>query len=97
MKQKKILKCKKGQGLIEYIIIVALVAVGSISLVRVLHQSVNVQFTQIAKALGAKSQDRITAPEVSSSMLQKKDLSNFMSGVRSPAKNSDPNENAANE
>lgn len=77
---------QSGQGLVEYIIIVALVAVGSISLLRVLNQSVNYQFAQISKALGAKTQDKITAPEVTSTQLQKKDLGNFMRGVRGKAK-----------
>ncbi len=97
MKPKVILRSEDGQGLIEYIIIVALVAVGSISLVRVLNQSVNVQFAQIAKALGAKSQDKISSPEISSTMMQKKDLSNFMRGVRNNAKSSEQNENSDGE
>ena len=79
----------RGQGLIEYIVIVALVAVGSISLLRVLNQSVNFQFAQISKALGAKTQDKMKAPEVTSTQLQKKDLGNFMQGVRSKSKDED--------
>ena len=55
MKKKLCLNNNRGQGLIEYIIIVAMIAVGAISLIRVLHQSVNSQFAQIAKALGAAS------------------------------------------
>jgi len=82
MQFKKNLKNQKGQGLIEYVIIVAIVAVGAISLVRVLHQSINVQFASIAKALGARSSARLSAPEITSSMVQKKDLSNFMRGSK---------------
>lgn len=76
----------RGQGLIEYILLVALIAVGSISLLRVLNQSMNYQFAQISKALGAKTQDKLKTPEVKSTQLQKKDLGNFMSGVRNTSK-----------
>ena len=81
-----------GQGLIEYVIIVALVAVGSLSLLRVLNQSLNFQFAQISKALGAKTQDKMKAPEVTAHQLQKKDLSNFMQGVRGKNKDENPDE-----
>ncbi len=89
MKKKLCLNNNRGQGLIEYIIIVAMIAVGAISLIRVLHQSVNSQFAQIAKALGAKNSAQIAAPEITSSMMQKKDLTNFMRGARSPSKGDD--------
>ena len=92
MKQRILLKNNTGQGLIEYVIIVAIVAVGAMSLVRVLHQSVNVQFAQIAKALGAKTSQKIAAPEISSTMLHRKDLTNFMKGARGNSKDDDQNE-----
>lgn len=97
MKRKNILKNKRGQGLIEYIIIVAIVSVGAISLVRVLNQSVNVKFAQIASALGAKSKDKIVTPEVTANMLQKKDLTNFMRGVRDKSKNENQSESSEND
>lgn len=98
MKQKKsVIRNNRGQGLIEYIIIVALIAVGAISLVRVLNQSVNVQFAHIAKALGARTKDKITSPEVTATMLQKKDLSNFMRGARDSSKNSEQSEDSNND
>jgi len=94
MKKICAVKNNRGQGLIEYIIIVAMIAVGTISLVRVLHQSVSVQFAHIAKALGAKSTGKVTPPEITSSMMQKKDLTNFMKGARS--NNKDDNSSQEN-
>lgn len=83
MNVKSKIKNNRGQGLIEYIIIVAIIAVGSISLIRVLHQGINVQFARIARSMGAREQAPIKAPEITSTMLQKKDLTNFMNGARS--------------
>jgi pilus assembly protein Flp/PilA len=82
----------KGQGLIEYIIIVSLVAVGSMALLQVLQQSLNYQFAHVAKALGAKSEQKFKAPEVTKSMLERKDMSHFMQEVTAQEKNSSQHE-----
>lgn len=83
----KQLKNRKGQGMIEYIIIVSLVAVGSMALIQVLQQSLNYQFANVSKALGAKSEQKLKAPEITASMTQKKDMTDFMQGVESNSKN----------
>lgn len=70
----------KGQGLVEYIVIVALVAVAAIGVVRVLGQAVNSRFAAISYAL----QGRKEAPSVQNldkADLSKKDLGNFNNGV----------------
>ncbi len=54
MKVQKILKNKKGQGLIEYLIIVAIVAIGSISVIKVVGANVSVRFANVANILGGK-------------------------------------------
>jgi pilus assembly protein Flp/PilA len=73
-------KSQKGQGLIEYLIIVALVAVGAIAIMRDLSQSENVKLAQIARSLGAKPEGDLSAPEITDSMVKKKDLKDFMNG-----------------
>jgi Flp pilus assembly pilin Flp len=71
---------QKGQSLVEYLIIVALVAVGGIGIMRVLGQSVNVNFARIAKALGASGSGKIESASLRESTYAKKSLRNFMSG-----------------
>jgi Flp pilus assembly pilin Flp len=76
----KNLKYQKGQSLVEYLIIVALVAVGGIGVMRVVGQSVNVNFARIAKSLGATSAGKIESASLHESNYSKKSLRNFMSG-----------------
>jgi len=82
---KKQLSNQKGQSLIEYLIIVAIVAVGTISIVRVVGKNVSVQFANIAKALGSGDDNQLKAEKLDSKMYGKKDFSNFLEGANSGA------------
>lgn len=77
-----VIKNSRGQGLIEYLVIVALVAVATIGVVRVLGQAVNSRFATITYALqGKKTKPAIdTIPD---EQLKKRDMGNFMDGVGS--------------
>ncbi|MBX3041056.1 MAG: class III signal peptide-containing protein [Bdellovibrionaceae bacterium] len=77
----KIVRNRRGQGLIEYLILVALVAVSSIAVMRVVGNSVNVQFSKVAKALGATVDGDLSKPKVAASAYKKRDLSNFLQGA----------------
>lgn len=50
-----VLKNKKGQGLIEYLIIVAIVAVGSIAVIKTVGANIDVKFATVAQALGGNA------------------------------------------
>ena len=78
----KILKNKKGQGLIEYLIIVAIVAVGSMAVMRVVGSNLNRRFAAIAQALGGES-TKIEALSVTESLYKKRDMSDFFNGAAS--------------
>lgn len=78
-----VLKNKKGQSLIEYLIIVAIVAVGTMSIVRVVGKNVSVQFANVAKALGSGDDNQLKAEKLDSKMYNKKDLGNFLDGATS--------------
>ena len=75
------LRNRRGQGLIEYLILVTLLAVGSIAVVRVIGASTTLQFAKVAKALGAKTEGSLQQQTVTESMYKKKDLSNFFQGA----------------
>lgn len=73
----------RGQGLIEYLILVALVAVASIALVRILQTSINAQLANVVNALegGDGEQHRHHGERVTDDMLRKKDFSDFLNGA----------------
>ncbi|WP_413575883.1 Flp family type IVb pilin [Bdellovibrio sp. HCB290] len=72
----KTIKNNKGQGLIEYLIIVAIVAVGSIAVIKLVGANIDVQFANVAKALGGDS-GKIAAKEVTDGVYKKRDFGNF--------------------
>ena len=71
------LKNRKGQGLIEYLIIVAIVAVGSIAVIKVVGANIDVQFANVAQALGGTDSKKKEAHKVTESLYKKRDFSNF--------------------
>ena len=72
----------RGQGLIEYLIIVALVAVATIGIVRVVGQNVSVQYANISRALGGQSY-QLQSEKPEDKLYKKKDLSDFLQGAGS--------------
>ncbi|MGZ3744805.1 MAG: Flp family type IVb pilin [Pseudobdellovibrionaceae bacterium] len=83
MFKNELFKSESGQSLIEYLIIVAIVAIGTMSIVRVVGKNVSVQFANIAKALGSGDDSQLKAEKPDSKMYSKKDLSNFLDGATS--------------
>jgi Flp pilus assembly pilin Flp len=77
---------QRGQGLVEYLIIVALIAVGTIGVVRVLGQSINSRFATISYALQGEKRTP-SVDEIPEAHLKKRDLGNFMNGVGSRERN----------
>jgi Flp pilus assembly pilin Flp len=71
---------QKGQSLVEYLVIVALVGVSGIAIMRSVGQNVNVQFAKVAKALGGEVRGTPKADAISETAYKRKDLRNFMSG-----------------
>lgn len=81
----KILKNKKGQGLIEYLMLVALIAVATIGVVKVVGYNLGKKYENINRALGAKG-EALNAVNAQDSALAQKDLSNFLDGAKSADK-----------
>lgn len=74
---------QKGQGLIEYVILVALVGVATMGLVRVLQSTVNVNLGRVVNSLQGKK-DLPKYEAVEDDDFRKKDFSDFMNGAASP-------------
>lgn len=73
------LHSQAGQGLIEYIILVALVAVAAISFVRTFQFNLNTQLANISNSISGKPGQREQHGDTISSGFKRKDFGNFMS------------------
>ncbi len=78
----KFLKNKKGQSLIEYLVLVCLIAVGSMAVIRVVGKNVRVQFANVSRALGGDDK-KLEYEKVSAEDYSKRDFSDFMNGASS--------------
>ncbi len=74
---------QKGQSLVEYLIIVALIAVGSITIMRSLGETVKVRFTNITNAL-QNNETPIQATAITREQYDKPGLDNFFKGAGKP-------------
>lgn len=75
-------KSERGQGMTEYIIIVALIAIAAISVVTIFGDNIRALFGTSANALAGEKDGTITGTQVDDQAV-KKDLSNF-GNVESP-------------
>lgn len=73
---------QRGQGLVEYLIIVALIAVATIGVVRVMGQAVSSRFATISYALQGKKKT-VQVDNLDDSEMKKKDLGDFVEGAAS--------------
>lgn len=85
---------QRGQTLVEYLIIIALVGVGSIGLMRVVSQGINDRFASVVGALGGNVQQKAKV-EVTAAMLKRKDLKSFATGARERKNGNDSNSSEA--
>jgi Flp pilus assembly pilin Flp len=76
----KTYKNENGQGLVEYLVIVALMGVAAIAIVRVMGQTVSSRFASVTYALQGVKKSAEAAP-IEESHYKKKDLGNFFDGV----------------
>lgn len=77
----RLISNSRGQGLIEYVILVALVGVATIGMVRVLQKSINVNLANIVHALQSDGKRKESFERIEESDLRKKDFSDFMNGA----------------
>ena len=75
-------KKRKGQGLVEYLILIALMGVATIGIIRTLNQTVKSRFANAIYALQGRKQKAKTHA-LKKKEYQRSDLSNFMTGAAS--------------
>ncbi len=75
-------RSQRGQGLVEYLLIVALIGVATMGIMRVLGQTVSAKFATVTYALQG-SKKSVTSERIEASHHKKKDMSDFFDGVSS--------------
>ena len=78
----KTIKNQRAQGMVEYMILVALIAAGTVGIIRVVGYNIGAQYENINRALGAKTDTQLQIQNADASQLNKKDLSDFLKGAR---------------
>ena len=75
-------KKSRGQGLVEYLVLIALMGVATIGIIRTLNQTVKSRFANAIYALQGRKQKAKTH-NLRKEEYQRSDLSNFMTGAAS--------------
>ncbi len=71
---------KRGQGLIEYLILVCLIALSSIAVVSVVSKNIKEQYANVSSALKNGSKIEVTSPDSSSYDFH--GMNDFMEGAK---------------
>ena len=79
----RVVRNQRGQSLIEYVILVALVGVATIGMVRLLQKSVKVNLANVVHALQSDGKRKESQERVTEDDLRKADFGNFMNGAAS--------------
>jgi Flp pilus assembly pilin Flp len=74
----------RGQSLVEYLIIVALMGVATLGVVRLLQETLSKKFAQIVQSLRGKSDGDadISYDAIKEKHIKQKDMSDFIDGSR---------------
>lgn len=75
------MKSQAGQSVIEYLILVSMLGIGTLAAVRVVSQNVTTRFAVISDKLQGGNPPSRTMDRVEASQTQKKDMSNFFHGA----------------
>lgn len=74
----------RGQSLVEYMVIVALMAVSTMGIMRVLSQTTSVKLARITQSLqGKTARVSLEVERINKTDVRKKDMSNFFRGSHS--------------
>jgi Flp pilus assembly pilin Flp len=74
-------KNQRGQSLLEYLILTALMAVTAMGVVRTLGQSISAKFAQITKVIQGDHETNVRFDPINPNDFSKKDMSDFMNGA----------------
>ncbi len=84
----RLFKNQKGQSLIEYVVLVAIIGVGTVVLVRKLQHTVSANMANVIHALQSDTKRKSSFIKVDESDVKMKDFTNFMNGTTDRASDS---------
>ena len=73
---------RRGQGLIEYLVLVCLVAAASIAVVSLVGKNITEQYANVSSALQGGSRVEVTSAK--SSQYKQRGMDDFMDGAKKP-------------
>ena len=76
----KFVKNHRGQGLIEYLILVAFMAVACIGVIRGINHTINTKYQEIDYALRG-SEKHVERDDINNTLSKKRNLSDFIRGA----------------
>ncbi len=75
---------KRGQSLVEYMVIVALMAISTMGIMRILSQTTSGKLARITQSLqGGKADLSVEFERIDKNDIKKKDMADFFQGSRS--------------
>ncbi|MCB0350113.1 MAG: Flp family type IVb pilin [Bdellovibrionales bacterium] len=77
----KLRKNEQGQGLIEYLILTAIIAIATMGVVRIVGHTVSAKFADIANSIRGEDFNKAKVERVEERHYRKKDMSDFMQGT----------------
>lgn len=78
----KNLKNQKGQSLVEYLILVSIIGVGTMAISRSLGHQLNSRFAQVVSSLGGKVEGNVDNTTITQETLRKKNMTDFFSNAK---------------
>lgn len=73
---------QRGQSLVEYLILVSIIGVGTMAISRSLSHQLNSRFAQVVSSLGGKVEGSVDNTTVTQETLRKKNMTDFFSNAR---------------
>lgn len=78
---------QNGQGLVEYLILTALLAIATMGVVRLLGHSVSARYADVVNAVQGRDAPKVDSEQVAERHYKKRDMGDFMRGAASSSRN----------
>ncbi len=75
-------KQKRGQAISEYLILTALIAIGSISILQILSYNIKSRLSNVANAIGGHAQEKVDSKKAKEENYQVRDLGDFTESIQ---------------
>lgn len=77
----KRIRNQNGQGLVEYLILTALLAIATMGVVRLLGHSVSARYADVVNAVQGQDTPKTEVEKIENRHYQKRDMGDFMRGA----------------